>query len=278
MISLTFGLMAALCWGLHDFVVRDVARKAPALPLLALVLGFGAVLLGPLTLIDGWGGMTPRAMGIAALSGGVYVLGCFGLYRAFAIGPVGLVSPICGAYPLVTLLLAMAAGREIGGREWFAVALVVGGIALVAGHREPGQGARLAAILWATLGATGFALTFQLGQIAAREGGDLAVTLVARLVALMLVLAVLSVQRQRLAPALPHWRPLSLMGALDMGALSLVLASGSLPRPEYAAVASSLFGVVTILLAWRFLNERLGRVQALGVAVVFAGIALLAAG
>lgn len=278
MISLTFGLTAALCWGLHDFVVRDVARKAPALPLLTLVLGFGAVLLAPLTLIEGWGGMTLRAAGFAALSGGCYVLASLGLYRAFAIGPVGLVAPICGAYPLVTLLLAMAAGRAVGGRDWLAVALVIGGIALVAGRKEPGQGARLAAILWAALGAACFALTFQFGQIAAREGGELTATLLARIAALALVLAVLPVQRQGLAPAMPHWRPLLLMGALDVGALGLVLASGGLPRPEYAAVASSLFGVVTILLAWRFLNERLGPAQALGVAVVFAGIALLASG
>ena len=54
------------------------------------------------------------------------------------------------------------------------------------------------------------------------------------------------------------------------------MLAGGFAHAEYAAVAASLFGVVTILLAWRFLGERLGRVQGAGLALVFAGIATLA--
>jgi drug/metabolite transporter (DMT)-like permease len=49
-----------------------------------------------------------------------------------------------------------------------------------------------------------------------------------------------------------------------------------LPHAEFAAVTSSIFGVVTILLAWAFLKERLGALQWGSVAVVFAGIGYLA--
>ena len=57
-----------------------------------------------------------------------------------------------------------------------------------------------------------------------------------------------------------------------------MVAAGSIAHPEYAAVASSIFGIVTILLAWRFLSEAMKPVQWIGVAVVFLGIATLAAG
>ena len=60
-------------------------------------------------------------------------------------------------------------------------------------------------------------------------------------------------------------------------ALGLVLASGQLPHPEYASVTSALFGVLTILLAWRLLGERVRAAQWGGIAVVFGGIAVLAA-
>ena len=68
---------------------------------------------------------------------------------------------------------------------------------------------------------------------------------------------------------------LAAMGVLDALALGLVLASGSLPHPEYASVASALFGVLTILLAWRLLAEAVRSLQWAGIATVFAGIAVL---
>ncbi len=58
----------------------------------------------------------------------------------------------------------------------------------------------------------------------------------------------------------------------------IIRARDGTVHPEYAAVASSIFGIVTILLAWRFLSEAMKPVQWLGVAVVFLGIATLAAG
>lgn len=282
MASLLFGLVAALCWGLHDFLVRKVSQTAPATTLLVLVLLFGTLFLAPFAMIESHPAGAMRGMGFAIGSGAAFVMASLGLYRAFAIGPVGLVAPICGAYPLGSLALAMAGGRTVSGSEWLAVLLVVAGIALVAGqggsHGAAAAGGRRQAILWALMGAAGFALTFHLGQTAARVMGELGATLITRIVALVLVSAALVVQRQSLAPALPKWPVLALMGALDVAALGLVLASGGLTHPEYAAVSSSLFGVVTILLAWRFLGERLGPVQGAGVAVVFAGIALLGAG
>ncbi|MCX8509028.1 MAG: EamA family transporter, partial [Rhodobacteraceae bacterium] len=69
---------------------------------------------------------------------------------------------------------------------------------------------------------------------------------------------------------------LAVMGLCDATALGLVQSAGTLPRPEFAAVASSTFGMVTILLAWAFLKERMSTPQWGAVALVFAGIGYLA--
>lgn len=277
MLSLLFGLGAALSWGLHDFILRGVAGRAGLALLLTLSLAAGSLVLLPLAVWHGWQGMTAPALGAAALSGVALVLASVGLYRAFAIGPVALVAPICGAYPLGSLALAMLAGRPVALPDWLAVLTIIAGIALVA--REPGQasGPRRAAILWAMAGAAGFALTFHFGQSAARMAGEFPATLAARLVALALLLLWLATRRIPLAPMRQVWRPMVLMGTLDVTALVLVSSAGALPHPEHAAVASSIFGIITILLAWRFLGETLRPVQAAGVALVFAGIATLAA-
>jgi drug/metabolite transporter (DMT)-like permease len=64
---------------------------------------------------------------------------------------------------------------------------------------------------------------------------------------------------------------------LDALALGLVTASAGLPFPEYASISSSLFGILTIILAWRFLGEAVAPRQVPGIALVFAGIAALSA-
>ena len=73
-----------------------------------------------------------------------------------------------------------------------------------------------------------------------------------------------------------HWRLLLGMGVLDTAALGLVMLAGGYPRAEFASVAASLFGVVTILLAWAVLGERVRGAQWLGSGLVFGGISWLA--
>ena len=76
-------------------------------------------------------------------------------------------------------------------------------------------------------------------------------------------------------PALAIWPTLLFMGLLDVGGMIAVTAAGSYTRPEFAAVSSSCFGLVTMLLAWRFLKEKLTKAQWAGAAMVFGGIIVL---
>ena len=127
------------------------------------------------------------------------------------------------------------------------------------------------------LGAVGFAVTFGLSQSATRLGAELPAILVARLAAIALMIALLSLTRQRLSQVRQHRPTLAGMGLLDALALGLVTAAGAMPNPEFAAVTSSVFGVVTIALARVFLAEPVTPPQWAGVAVVFAGVAALGA-
>lgn len=278
--SLLYGLIAALTWGLHDFCVRHLSQKLAVATMLLAVLVMGSVALAALiTLTGAWESIDTRSALFATASGTCYAMGCYGLFSAFAIGPVRLVAPICGAYPVLSVALAAFAGQAIRPDQWLATIAVVVGIAVVA--RQPGQDAgsdnRLKAMLWASLGAVGFALTFALGQTAAVSGAERMVILLARLTALLIVALWVFGQRLPLAPLRLHLPLLALMGALDVTALGFVIAAGGLANPEFASVASSIFGLITILLAWRFLAEPMHALQWGGVALVFAGIAWLAA-
>ncbi len=279
MLALGFGLTAALIWAVHDLLARKLSQGAALLPIIAVVLGAGCLVLVPAALLaGGWAAMTPAAWGIAALSGLAFAVAIGGLYRAFSLAPVRLVSPVIGAYPMLSLAIAVAQGRAVTGTDWLAVAAVVAGIAIVAvaARDDTPEGyaaAPLVALGWAALSAVGFAATFALAQEATRQGSDLPVILTGRVVALGAILALTAAYKGTVATPRGQIPILAVMGAIDALALGLVTASGGLPRAEFASVASSLFGVLTVLLAAWFLQERVRPVQWLGIATVFSGIA-----
>lgn len=66
------------------------------------------------------------------------------------------------------------------------------------------------------------------------------------------------------------------MGLCDTVALASVLFAGNLPGGTFAMVTASLFGVITIILAWVFLKERLAPLQWVGLAVTFTAIGAIA--
>lgn len=275
--ALLLGLGAALLWGFHDFTVRIIGARVNPLVLLAGVFLTGVVVLAPLTIGSDWASLRGTSLALALLAGVAYTGAGYGLYRAFAIGPVYLVAPICGAFPLISVGLELARGGSAGLATWAGAVVILGGIALVARSADHGDttGSRNEAIGWAVLGCFGFAFTFALSQWASESGAHLPVTLTARIAASLTALAAIALFRPPVAPTLKAWKPMLLMGVLDVGALTLVTLAGGMANSEYASVAASIFGVVTILLAWRFLNERLGTVQWLGCLLVFSGIVLL---
>lgn len=281
MLALSFGLGAALLWAVHDLLARKLSQGTALLPLIMVVLSAGTVGLVPVALIlGGWAQMTTSAWGVAALSGLAFAVAIGGLYRAFSLAPVRVVSPVVGAYPLLTLVFAVAQGRSVPPGDWLAVLAIVIGIAIVAvaarDDAPEGYAASPAvAIAWAALSALGFAATFALGQAATRMGADLPVMLAGRLVALLAILALMLRQTGPRLPARGQMGVLVVMGLIDAVALGLVTASGGLSHAEYASVASSLFGVLTVLLAAWFLKEHVRPVQWLGIAAVFGGIAVL---
>ncbi len=279
MLALGFGLTAALIWAVHDLLARKLAQGAAVLPIVAMVLGTGCVVLAPVALVYGdWAAMTGTAVMVSVAYGLAYAVAGGALYKAFSLAPVRLVSPVIGAYPMLSLLIALAQGQPVTWADWLAVAAIVTGIAIVAlstrDDAPEGYAAPPAVALgWAAVSAVGFATTFALGQEATRQGSELPAMLIGRIIALSAILTLAFARRTPVRPQAGRTWLLALMGTFDAVALGLVTAAGSLPRAEYASVTSSLFGVLTVLLAAWVLRERVRPVQWLGIGAVFSGIA-----
>lgn len=280
MSALGLGLIAAFCWGLHDITIRYLSRTVPLLAALLLVLAVGALFQIGVVVLYGWGqGLAAQAIWLSLGAGLAFLTASLGLYYAFERGPVRLVAPVIAAYPILSLGFAALEGNPISIGQMLAVLAILAGVALVAALSDTEESQTPAAgptIALATLSAVGFACTFKLGQMAAEISGELPTTLITRLTALGLVAAIILYKRAPVMPGRSAIIPLAVMGFLDGIALLSVMSAARLPNPEYAAVASSIFGLLTIVLAWAFLHERMRRLQWMGCGIAFAGIGYLA--
>ncbi|MGB3247471.1 MAG: EamA family transporter [Sulfitobacter sp.] len=278
--ALALGLIAALCWGIHDVTVRRISQTVPLMATLLGVLIVGAVFQATAMAVTGGSTALPRdAVIYSVCAGCAFTVAGASLYGAFHRGPVRVVAPVIGSYPILSVGLASLSGTNVTPLQWLAVLAVVAGIAVVAISADeseetyPPIGPTIAL---AGLSAIGFFTTFALGQEAARLTDDLPSILVTRLASLAILVPVMAVMRLPFWPGRRALIFVAIMGVLDGIALLCVLTAGALPSPEYAAVASSTFGLVTVVLAGLFLSETMTRAQWGGCLLTFAAIGYLA--
>ena len=108
--ALMLGLIAALCWGIHDVTIRYLSSRVPILAALMTVLFVGAAFQFAALLATGstfWSHGSGLALSLA--SGVAFLIASLGLYFAFERGPVRLVAPLIASYPILSIGFAMMA-------------------------------------------------------------------------------------------------------------------------------------------------------------------------
>ena len=280
MSTVFLGLIAAICWALHDITIRYLSRSVPLMAALAIVamagMAFQTVVFGVTTPSNPFAG---QAIGLSIAAGLMFLLASLGLYYAFERGPVRLVSPIIGAYPIATVILATLGGTNLSLGQITAVGCIVIGVGLVAilsdttHDKTPAKGPT---IVLSTLSAIGFAGTFELGQLAAKIDGEMASTMVLRITMLVSLIIIMIWKRPPLMMKGDAIWKLMLMGTLDGVAVLAIMSANDMPLPQLATVTGSIFGLFTIVMAWAFLRETMTGAQWLGCFISFAAIGYLA--
>ena len=282
--SALFGVVAALAWGVHDFLARFPARAVGPVPTVFAVTVAGFVFLSLWLLIDGaelhvvW----PEIWLVAA-SGICLALATLSLFAALALGPISIVAPIASSYPALAMMIALAQGARPSAGQWAAIAAVMAGVVIVSrsgGHYEESSAlprGKLDTLLALSFAASvGFALALSSGQAAASHFGDIETVWLARIFGLVTIGAILLARPSRPLLSARWLAMLSLMGGLDVTALGAIVAAGSLAKPEFATVVSSAFGAVTVVLARLFLKEAIAPAQLGAMVLIFGGVAVLA--
>jgi drug/metabolite transporter (DMT)-like permease len=271
--TVVFGLAASLAWGAGDFSGGLATRRANVFSVVIAAHAIGLVLLVALALA--WSEPFPSALDLvwgtaAGLAGAV---GLAAFYRALAVGRMGITAPVTAvlAAAVPVLFGAFAEGLpqpvQLAG---FALALIAVGL-ISRPERAMGRPEGLGLALLAGLGFGGFLIL--IGQVS--HGAIFWPLVVAGLSSSLCMLAVVLIMRQEVLPKKEVLPLVLLAGTLDVaGNVFYVLATHA-GRLDVAAVLSSLYPAVTVLLAAILLKERVTRLQAVGILVAVVAIPLI---
>ncbi|WP_320784458.1 EamA family transporter [Streptomyces sp. CRN 30] len=284
-----FALATSLLWGLADFGGGALTRRMSALTVVVVSQTVAAVVLGAVVTGTGaWGEAAPR-LWFAVAAGVAGPVGMFAFYRALALGPMGVVSPLGSVGAVVPVAVGVVLGERPGPLRLAGAVVAAAGVVLACGARGDGaHGApvRRQAVLLALVAAGAFGTVMTLIAEASVTLPGLFLALFAQRVTNVVVgVPALAASVRRGTPALPAegfpWRSLpalALVGLADVGANGTYALAASRGPVVVAAVLASLCPVVTAIVARVALRERLRGVQAAGAGVALAGTVLLAAG
>lgn len=307
-------LVSSLLLGISDYLGGALSRRAPLIVVLLGSQVVAALAIAARLLVDPFRPELADAVFWGSVAGVAQAIGVAALFRALAIGTMGVVAPVSALSVLVPVSVGLASGDAVGPLLGAGLALAVVGSVLATGpelgrQRPPAAGdyayvagtQRRGATLSIALALVAAACfgTSQLG-LARGAAADLTTTLIISAVVVLAIyivafsawihirLRTAAAQLHRGRPAMPALAPtrirprdyaaiaaIGMLVYLANAAYGTAAQSGAL---SVVAVLASLYPAVVALLSWRLLGERLRPVQLAGVALTLAGIAAIAAG
>lgn len=280
--ALLYGVGAAVAFGFGDYAAAmatrrvGVARTSIGMQSISLV-GYAIVL----ALLGRWPVLTPELVGYGAILGLIGVTSAAALYRALAVGPIAVVSPVVASYAALTVLLIVVfLGERLTAGQGAAIAVTFVGVVVAStdfGEVRRTLGRPSEGVRFGLLATVGFAVWGWLYAAAVRATDGLGMILVLRAFSVLLLVGFVIARRTSLAP-LRDRRVLALIvvvGVLDTTAnvlLSIGIASGF---ASFVMTGSGAYPLIPALLAILVLRERLAPNQYVGVAVLVAGLVAL---
>jgi len=291
-LPILLGLMSAICWGAADFAARFCARRIGAYRTLFFMQLLGFVLLtlylGPSggisrSVVHGW-----HPWALAAVAGVVNAIASLALYYSFEVGVLSIVAPISSSYPALTVTLALLSGERLQPLRAAGLGVTLTGVILAATSFASNANTSGAArhdshvhvtrgVGWAIAAAVGFGLLFWfLGFYVVTVMDSVVSVWVIRVSAFStLGLAAAPVRQSLALPRGSVWWLVAGVAVMDTAGFVINNMGLETGHVSVVSVLVSLYGAVTVLLAWIFLREGLERTQWFGVFLIFMGIVLV---
>ena len=282
-LSVLYGVIAAVGWGVADFVAAAASKRIGVLRTATgvhisssvAVAGYFVIVFEPgLLSWAHWAAL----VGVSVLAVVVYL--CF--YRALSEGPIAVVSPIVSCYALVVIALAMVfSGERLSGWQALGAVCSIGGVVLASfdprrrllGGRIIGLGVGLAVVTMLSIGL----LSYVIGLLS-RELGWFLPVYISRTMTLGLFIPLSVALRQWTLKGLtiPLALGVAAAGIVEMGGMFAYARGTEIGVISIVAAASIAYPLIPMLGGIIVFGERLALSQWTGLGVALSGLFVLA--
>ncbi|MCD6523055.1 MAG: DMT family transporter [Candidatus Diapherotrites archaeon] len=276
MLGVLFGIVTMIAWGTADFLVARAVRKAKVfdvfvwsqlVSVLVLLLGLFFFDVGALTYVD---------VLLVVVGGVLSVVSYLAFYKGLEVGKVSVVSPIAACWSLVVVFLCiMFGGEHLTVLKGSGVALAVIGAVLTSFRwrdvkkLKVAKGVRYAVLAMLAWGIYFFFIDVMEGRV----GWFLGILLI-KVMAVIYAWMYVFVGGKRVNVK-NVWRYVAVVGLLEAIAFLFFGLGISMEYSSIVAPVSAAFPMVTVLLAWIVLNEKVDINQKIGIVSVVMGLVLL---
>jgi len=278
--SAILALLSSLLWGAADFLGGNLTKKYKAVAVTAASQSFG-LLIGILVVIftSSWQAPTFDWAGYVipgVLAGMMGFIGLVAFYAGLASGRMGVVSPISALSVFIPLTIAFISGEKPTTLQFIGMAVALVGGFCATGPELKG-GSSLRPIIYAVIAAFSFGSAVALLTKGSQVSPIMTMTTMR---STTFIFAVLLVIRFRSVGGFKKndIPILFAIGAADFFGNLLLGIATTKGLVSLAVVLGSLFPIVTSLLAFKFLQERLHRIQYFGIIMAIIGIVFISVG
>lgn len=274
--TVVLGLIAAICYGVGDFVGALASRRHTAVTVLLHSYPVGAVLMAAmLPLFPGT--LTGRTFAFGVAGGVSGLVGVTIMYALMAVAPMNIISPVTAVLAaMVPVVFGVAFGERPQVAAWFGIVVGLAAVILVSYTTDDHPHGKIAlrTLALAFLSGLGFGFYF-ICLARAGDNSGMWPLVISRIASAVLILP-LAWQQAAFHPIRGRMLVITVLaGAFDASANLCFLLAARAGLLSLAAVLTSLYPAFTVLLSMGLLHEHASRIQRAGLALAGTAIVLI---
>ena len=278
--AIALALFSSVLWGSADFEGGRLAKRFPSIAVTGASQGIGLLFGVVIVLLTGaWRvpEMLSRGFILYGILAGIFgYIGLVCLYSGLATGRMGVVSPTSSLCAIIPLTIALVGGESLSTANIIGVFIALLG-AFCASGPEISQGLPLKPLLYAVGALFGFGLS--LSFMAKGSASSALLTMVFMRVATFIISSTFALRHKSIGGFTKpkDFLALAFIGISDFSANVLIGIASTKGLVSIVMVLGSLFPIMTAVLAFRILKERLHYIQYAGIVFAILGVAIISA-
>jgi drug/metabolite transporter (DMT)-like permease len=270
-------ILSSILWGGADFFGGKLSKRYQAIAVTAVSQAFG-LLIGITIILVSSSWIKPNLSWDGYFLSGVCAgllgfLGLIAFYTGLATGRMGVVAPISALSVLIPLTIAFINGEKPSSSQLLGMGIALTGAVFASGPELKG-GLAVKPIVLAVIAAFGFGTA--IAFIARGSASSAIMTMTTMRFSTFIVALFLFARFRTTGGFKKKDMPVLVgIGAADFIANLLLGVATTKGLVSLAVVLGSLYPIVTALLAFKILHERLHKIQYVGIGFAIAGVAVI---